>query len=96
MRGFPAFPSQAVRQGVKWRAPGNRAADPLNLGTPIIVPIIAEYEYRGVEQYQGMSVHRIYAAYAVRYQGGSYSPGGYAKLQGGHKVDILIRAEHTQ
>jgi outer membrane protein OmpA-like peptidoglycan-associated protein len=93
MRGFPAFPSQAVRQGVKWRAPGNRAADPLNLGTPIIVPIIAEYEYRGVEQYQGMSVHRIYASYAVRYQGGSYSPGGYAKLQGGHKVDILIRAE---
>ena len=93
MRGFPAFPSGAVRPGVKWRAPGNRVADPLNLGTPLIVPFTAEYEYRGVEQYQGMSVHRIYATYAVRYQGGNYSADGYAKLQGGHKVDILIRAE---
>jgi outer membrane protein OmpA-like peptidoglycan-associated protein len=93
MRGFPTFPAQEVRPGLKWRAPGSRAADPLNLGMPLIIPFTAEYEYRGVEQYQGMWVHRIYAAYAVRYQGGTYAADGYAKLQGSHKVDILIRVE---
>ena len=93
MRGFPTFPIQEIRPGLKWRAPGSRATDPLNLGTPLIVPFTAEYEYRGVEQYQGMWVHRIYAAYAVRYQNTAYAADSYAKVQGSHKVDILIRAE---
>jgi outer membrane protein OmpA-like peptidoglycan-associated protein len=93
MRGFPTFPSQEVTPGLKWRAPGSRAANPLNLGKPLIVSFTAEYEYRGVEQYQGMLVHRIYAAYAVRHQGGTYAADSYTKVQGSHKVDILIRAE---
>jgi len=93
MRGFPTFPSQGVIPGLKWRASGSRAADPLNLGTPIIIPFLSEYEYRGIEQYQGMRVHRIYAVYAVRYQDADHAAGGYARVQGSHKVDILIRVE---
>ena len=93
MRGFPAFPAQGVRPGFKWRASGSRAADPLNLGTPLFVPFTAEYEYRGVEQYQGIWVHRIYAAYAVRYQDTAYTADGYTRVQGSHRVDILIRVE---
>jgi outer membrane protein OmpA-like peptidoglycan-associated protein len=93
MRGFPTFPAQEVTPGLKWRAPGSRAADPLNLGTPLIVPFTAEYEYRGVEQYQGVWVHRIYAAYAVRYQDTAYAADSYTRVQGSHKVDILIRIE---
>jgi len=93
MRGFPTFPSQRVMPGLKWRASGSRAADPLNLGTPLIIPFLSEYEYRGVEQYQGMQVHRIYAAYAVRYQNTAYAAEGYTRVQGSHKVDILIRVE---
>jgi outer membrane protein OmpA-like peptidoglycan-associated protein len=93
MRGFPTFPAQEVRPGIKWRAPGSRAADPLNIGKPLIIPFTAEYEYRGVEQYQNMPVHRIYAAYPVRYQGGAYAAGNYARILGSHKVDILIRVE---
>jgi len=93
MRGFPTFPAQEVRPGLKWRAPGSRAADPLNLGTPLIIPFTAEYEYRGVEQYQGVWVHRINAAYAVRYQDTAYAADGYVRVQGSHRVDILIRVE---
>ena len=93
MRGFPTFPAQNVTPGFKWRAPGSRAADPLNLGTPLISPFTAEYEYRGVEQYQNILVHRIYATYAVRHQNSAYAPDGYARVMGSHKVDILIRAE---
>ena len=93
LRGFPTFPAQKVMPGLKWRAAGSRAADPLNLGTPLIAPFTAEYEYRGVELYQGMLVHRIYAAYAVRHQDRVYAAEGYARIQGSHKVDILIRLE---
>jgi outer membrane protein OmpA-like peptidoglycan-associated protein len=93
MRSFPAFPAQSVRPGLKWIASGNRAADPLNLGNPVIVPFTAEYEYRGIEKYRDVPVHRIYAAYAVRYQNSAVMANSYAKVQGYHKVDILIRVE---
>jgi outer membrane protein OmpA-like peptidoglycan-associated protein len=93
MRGFPTFPAQKVTPGLKWYAPGTRAADPLNMGKPLIVPFISEYEYRGIEQYQGIWVHHIYAAYPVSYRNSAYAVEGYARIQGSHKVDILIRLE---
>ena len=49
MRGFPAFPNQHVTKGVKWRAPGNRAVDPFNTGSAVVIPFTAEYEYKGSE-----------------------------------------------
>jgi outer membrane protein OmpA-like peptidoglycan-associated protein len=93
LRGFPTFPDQKVMPGLKWYAAGSRATDPLNLGKPLIVPFISEYEYRGVEQYQGVWVHRIYATYAVSYRNGAYVVDGYTRVLGSHKVDILIRVE---
>jgi outer membrane protein OmpA-like peptidoglycan-associated protein len=88
LRGFPVFPPEPVTAGVKWTAPGNRAVDPLNEGQPVTVPLIAEYEYRGVELYRDVPVHRIFAKYASRYQ---QSGSGFNRLQGIHEVDILIR-----
>jgi len=93
MRGFPSFPGEGVSQGVKWQAPGSRAADPLNLGNPVFIPITAEYEYRGVETYKDMQVHRLSAAYAVRYQNNAPATNSYARVQGSHKVEILARVE---
>jgi len=93
MRGFPTFPAGKVTPGIKWHAPGSRAADPLNLGKPLFIPFTAEYEYRGIEQYQGTWVHRLYAAYGVNYRNGAYAADGYARIQGSHRVDILIRLE---
>jgi outer membrane protein OmpA-like peptidoglycan-associated protein len=88
LRGFPIFPDEPVPIGAKWTAPGSRAVDPRNEGRPVAVPLVAEYEYRGVELYQDTPVHRISAAYASRYQG----PGpGFKQLQGTHQVDIFIR-----
>jgi outer membrane protein OmpA-like peptidoglycan-associated protein len=94
MRGFPAFPSQHVIPGFKWRAQGSRAADSLHTGNPLIVPFIAEYEYRGTEIYRDMRVHRIYAVYGNNYQNRNPVPGGIARVQGNHRVDILIRADN--
>ncbi|MDR2518263.1 MAG: OmpA family protein [Spirochaetaceae bacterium] len=88
LRGFPTFPAQKVVPGFKWRAPGNRAIDPLNTGKPVVIPFTADYEYKGVELYKGIAVHRIYATYASQYSGGQ----SYASVRGSHKVDILINA----
>ncbi|MDR2798470.1 MAG: OmpA family protein [Treponema sp.] len=94
LRGFPKFPAYQVIRGYKWTAPGSRAVDPLQSGQPVIVPIIAEYEYMGTEWYKDVLVHRIFAQYSSRYQGGSAKNGpGFTQLRDIHKVDILIRAE---
>jgi outer membrane protein OmpA-like peptidoglycan-associated protein len=62
----------------------------------VVVPLLAEYEYQGVDAYQGIPVYHIRAKYASRYQAG-YSGGqrnsgaGFSRLQGTHDVDILVR-----
>jgi outer membrane protein OmpA-like peptidoglycan-associated protein len=91
LRGFPAFPAEPVRPGSKWVAQGSRAVDPLNTGQPVTVPLIAEYEYRGVELYREIPVHRISAKYALRYRVPSSWDGGFTGLQGTHGVDILLK-----
>ena len=108
LRGFPAFPSQSVSVGTKWTARGFRAADPRNDGSIVVMPLIAEYEYRGVEPYKGEQVHRVFARYATRYR--SSAPiasdsasrmrssigrkGGdpFTEASGTHEADILVRA----
>jgi outer membrane protein OmpA-like peptidoglycan-associated protein len=91
LRGFPAFPAEAVRPGSRWTAQGSRAADPLNTGVPVLVPLIAEYEYRGVELYRDIPVHRISSKYAVRYRSPPVGNGDFSGLQGTHTVDILLK-----
>ena len=48
LRGFPAFPTEAVYPGTTWKAQADRAVDPLNSGKAVIVPFTAEYEYKGL------------------------------------------------
>jgi outer membrane protein OmpA-like peptidoglycan-associated protein len=90
LRGFPAFPDEAVSPGSRWTAQGQRVLDPKNTGNPVTVPFIAEYEYRGPEEYRGIAVHRVSARYATRYQGRSLG-GNFSSLHGAHSVDILVR-----
>ncbi|MFP3042916.1 OmpA family protein [Treponema primitia] len=94
-RNFPAFPPDAIRPGEKWVARGKRAVDPLNEGKPVVVPLIAEYEYRGIEDYRNIPVHRIFAKYASRYEGSNSFEGSSQtqdfRLEGTHNVDILLR-----
>jgi outer membrane protein OmpA-like peptidoglycan-associated protein len=91
LRGFPVFPNEPVKAGAKWTAPGSRAVDPRNEGQSVVVPLTAEYEYRGVELYRNIPVHRIFAKYASRYHG---EGPGFNQLQGAHNVDILIRVSN--
>lgn len=91
LRGFPSFPKDAVRAGSAWTAAGVRLVDPRNEGARTAIPLMAEYEYRGQENYKGEAVHRIFARYATRYS--SLSGTGLRSAQGRHEVDILISAE---
>jgi outer membrane protein OmpA-like peptidoglycan-associated protein len=101
LRGFPAAPNRPLRPGEKWQAPGSRAADPLNTGHALIIPFLAEYEYRGLEIYRDTPVHRLHAVYASRYQrfedadepNGTGNGSYIVRVQGSHMVDILIRVE---
>jgi outer membrane protein OmpA-like peptidoglycan-associated protein len=91
LRGFPAFPAEAVSPGSRWTARGQRAVDPKNTGNPVLVPFVAEYQYRGPELYREIPVHRVSARYAVRYRDNGFG-GNFSNLQGSHSVDILIQA----
>jgi outer membrane protein OmpA-like peptidoglycan-associated protein len=93
LRGFPAFPAEPVAVGAHWTAKGVRAADPRNDGSTTLVPLIAEYEYRGIEQYKGQAVHRIFAKYATRHKATAKASASFTAASGTHEVDILIRVE---
>ncbi|MDR0550671.1 MAG: OmpA family protein [Spirochaetaceae bacterium] len=104
-RDFPIYKGGTIQPGAKWTARGERALDPLNDGAVVIAPFIAEYEYKGVELYKDIPVHRISARFASRYNMASARPIGwtnnyeqgmpqpFASLSGKHDVDILIRLE---
>jgi outer membrane protein OmpA-like peptidoglycan-associated protein len=88
-RNFPALPRGAIKPGATWTARGSRAVDPLHGGTPVIAPLVAEYEYRGVEEYRNIPVHRIVAKYALQFEG--QAQGQDFQIRGVHNVDILLR-----
>ncbi|GHU21210.1 cell envelope biogenesis protein OmpA [Spirochaetia bacterium] len=84
LRGFPTVPEKALAPGSRWTAPGDRAVDPLDTGVATIIPFTAGYEYKGIELYQNIPIHRIKSRYTIRYTGA-------LKLTGTHDVDILLR-----
>lgn len=92
LRGFPAFPVDPVGVGTKWTARFVRAADPRNDGNRVLLPLIAEFEYRGIETYKETPVHRVFAKYAVRHRApAGPSPRVFTGASGTHEVDILLR-----
>ena len=95
LRGFPAFPDEPVSVGSKWTARFSRAVDPRNTGKSAVLPLIAEFEYRGEETYKNMPVRRIFAKYATRYRGGAAAKTAppFSEATGTHDVDILVHAE---
>jgi outer membrane protein OmpA-like peptidoglycan-associated protein len=91
LRNFPAIPRGAIAKGAKWTARGARSVDPLNEGMPVTAPLLAEYEYRGVEEYRTIPVHRIFAKYTLQFEGPVPAQNREFRLRGVHAVDILLR-----
>ncbi|MDR2444974.1 MAG: OmpA family protein [Spirochaetaceae bacterium] len=105
LRNFPVYGADSVTEGENWTADGERAIDPLNEGKTFLVPFTAVYEYKGIEDYKGIPVHRIEASYksnadisALTPQAsGAFSGSGGAvlnKVSGKHDVTILIAVEN--
>jgi outer membrane protein OmpA-like peptidoglycan-associated protein len=94
LRGFPSFPSKPVLPGEKWTARFTRAVDPFNSGRPVLMPLIAEYQYRGEELYKDIPVYRVFAKYATRYKtNNSAKSVPFIEAFGTHEADILIRKD---
>jgi outer membrane protein OmpA-like peptidoglycan-associated protein len=90
-RDFPVFPSKKTPPGSKWTAEGGRAVDPLNSGRTVVLPIIAEYTYLGIEEYKGIDVYRIKAKFSSR--NGAVGNADFTRIQDSHDVDILVRVK---
>ena len=93
LRTFPYFPARQPRIGASWRAPGVRASNPFESAYPLLIPFIAEYEYRGIELFNGEAVHRLFARFGSNYTNAEAIGDEIARIRGGHRVDILIRVE---
>ncbi|MDR0408989.1 MAG: OmpA family protein [Spirochaetaceae bacterium] len=104
LRNFPYYTQPSITKGFTWKASGQRAVDPLNEGKTLIVPFTAVYEYKGIEDYKGIPVHRIEASYKsdTDFTGAEYTAdstdssgnGRLSKLTGKHDVTILIAVEN--
>jgi outer membrane protein OmpA-like peptidoglycan-associated protein len=105
IRNFPVYEPDGVTEGSTWTADGQRAVDPLNEGKTFLVPFTAVYEYKGVEEYKGIPVHRIEASYksnagiselSARPSGVFTDDGStsLSKVSGKHDVTVLIAVEN--
>ncbi|MDR0785149.1 MAG: OmpA family protein [Treponema sp.] len=88
-RNFPVFPSKRTPLGSKWTAEGERAIDPFNSGRLVVIPIVAEYVYSGIEDYKGVEVYRIKAKFSSKNVG--INGADFTRIQDSHDVDILVR-----
>jgi outer membrane protein OmpA-like peptidoglycan-associated protein len=106
LRNFPVYKETGVTAGATWKAEGQRAVDPLNDGKILITPFTAVYEYKGVEEYNGIPVHRIEANYKLDADlsalnspsGGAYDTNAGAeriKMTGKHDITILLTVENS-
>ncbi|GMO25993.1 MAG: OmpA family protein [Termitinemataceae bacterium] len=98
LRNFPVYSLASIKnsgnENIKWTAEGKRAVDPLNDGNTIVYPFLAEYEYKGMEDYKGVNVHHITAMYASRYNPSDFENEKLKSITGKHDVDILINVQN--
>ncbi|GMO34162.1 MAG: OmpA family protein [Termitinemataceae bacterium] len=99
LRNFPVYSTSQIsgnqiQVGSKWTASGKRAVDPLNNGRMIVHPIIAEYEYKGTEEYKGVEVYHIFARYSSNYFPSDNTDINLKSITGTHAVDILLSTKN--
>lgn len=64
-RSVPQFPEEPVAPGEGWQAPGV-AQLYIEADQAVAVPVLAEYRYEGITEYQGTRVHHVTGKYALR------------------------------
>jgi outer membrane protein OmpA-like peptidoglycan-associated protein len=96
LRGFPAYPLEAVHPGDRWQETGFRVIDPRNDGKKTVLPILVEYVFSGSETWNGRQVYRLKAQFATRLDRAAVLRGGDPSLTaatGSHSADILVDAK---
>lgn len=64
-RSVPRFPEEPVSPGEVWQAPGV-AQLYIEGDQAVAVPVIVEYRYQGITEYQGVRAHHVSGKYALR------------------------------
>lgn len=92
-RSFPAFSSEKIRPGEKWRSRAERAVDPLEKGVFTKIPMEVEYTYLRDEVFKGENVYVLSAQWATRYGISYFDFAGDTDLKsatGSHKATMYI------
>lgn len=92
-RSFPAFSSEKIQPGERWRSRAERAVDPLEKGIFTRIPMEVEYTYLRDEVFKGENVYVLSAQWATRYGISYFDFAGDTDLKsatGSHKATMYI------
>ncbi|GHT49422.1 cell envelope biogenesis protein OmpA [Spirochaetia bacterium] len=97
LRNFPVYSLESIKkgemqEGFTWIAEGKRAVVD-NDDKTIVYPFLAEYTYKGREDYKGIQVHHITARYASNFVPNAFESETLKSIMGKHDVDILLSVE---
>lgn len=94
LRNFPNLPNRKFKKediGKKWEGTGTVVVKPKQDKSSVRIPVISEFEYKGMVKYQDKDVHHIYAASGIRYKHtDSIGDIDMMKSEGGRKTDIYL------
>lgn len=91
LRGFPASPSQSVRQGQRWTGEAVVVVRPKSEAAATRIPVLVEYEYAGTGSWDNTPAFIIKARYALRYRGDDrLGDPALRSSSGGRTADIYI------
>ncbi len=94
LRNFPVLPNKAFTKkdlGKKWLGKSTIVVRPIPENPPTRIPVLVEFEYKGLRKYKKESVHFVKAVFGVRYKA-TDEEGDLQLLrsQGGREVDIYL------
>lgn len=94
LRNFPVSPDTVLapqESGKKWTAESVIVVSPQPGRNPTRIPIIAEYQYMGEQEYAGKKAHYIKAQFGTRYRGGDkLGDADMRRSEGSRTVDIYL------
>lgn len=110
LRHVPSFPDRELRVGDEWSNPGLWIADPSGNESPFVALIAVAYRYRGVDTYQGDTVHVFDGGYRLRYPreipdelaplvaatGLPVDSPHVSRAEGSHRLTVLVSADGSR
>ncbi len=98
LRNFPILPNRKFSPkdiGKTWTGKSTVVVKPIAENPATRIPVLVEFQYMGMSEYQNEKVHYVKALFGLRYKG-TDEDGDFELIrsQGGRKVDIYLDLEN--